>query len=1178
MRKYILIIAVLLNTVLFAQNPGIKSDLSTLIPPSPTVAALMKYEEIPVNNYTGVPNISIPLYNYSIPSSKIGINVGLSYHTASTKLDEVASDIGLGWSLTCSGSISRTVRGIPDELYEVNQKFGVYKSNTNNGNNYYQTIQSLLNTSFNPINSINYVDNSISDNVKEFLFETNTFGKYDTQHDLWQYNFNGHTGRFYIEKQTNGNLEVKLLSNDNLKIINQYNQEDNIFQKYKPTGFTVYDESGYKYIFDVIETTNGSQFTESTAANGMMNMNLSQETYNSAFHLSKIYDNNNKLLVEYVYFDAGVEHISNSSFTSNYCTSGPPFILNYSNLGEEINYCIEKFDLLSQGFILDLYKPTSLVVAFSNTYTAKKISEIKIIGVGKVNFEYQTGRNDENYTNSVNVKILKGIKVKQLDDSIVKSFYLDHEYKYAITKKLFLKGVKQLIGNGGDIDLHKLYYKEPTEPYNPAIDNWGFLKNDDMSCGGLEKKADKDYVSSFVLEKMTLPTGGCVVFNYESNTYAYLGAEQLTNFDSNFYNWDFQSSGATFYGLYNTSVQNLFTINVAQDVCLQASYNFPESEWYFSIYKDAYDPNNPTLNLIGGISSYSVLDSNGFSYLRNVQPGTYVVRFSSPNLPTTGMNNNFFSSISAHFRKRKIVDYKNYFYGGGFRISKISTFNENIIIGDTSSIPLTIKEYSYNDFDNNTPSSGVLVSKEPLFKFETSLKRPFLQSTLLTNLTTTSLAIYNEILYTYSTITNRDKINRGKTNGADIGYKNVTIKNSNNISNASNGKTQYTYTTSLEYPNIEYTFEQLYLPSINMDYKRGLLKKEEVFDVNNKRIVSTVNNYDFTDSRIMTGLHVFGTWDEGFNSCPSFKLMINYNNYKTLKANNCNPLPTPCGLNGLDYLNNIFNSGLNIGFTGYLEAYGWAKLASKTTQNYFYPNGGTVPNIVTSNETFTYNPINKQIASQTVNNSVGETLTTNYFYHPALSQNRISEIHRIETKRGSELLSESKINYSNTFAGNQSFLPSTIEVKKGNSPSEIRLRNNVYDEFGHVLEMQQESGMKISYIYGYNKSQPVAKLENIAYSAIPNALITAIQTATNNTAGTEAQVIAALNALRTSTDVNLKNAMITTLTYKPLIGVSTVTDPKGDKQTYHYDSFNRLEFVKDRNGNILSENTYHYKN
>ena len=68
-------------------------------------------------------------------------------------------------------------------------------------------------------------------------------------------------------------------------------------------------------------------------------------------------------------------------------------------------------------------------------------------------------------------------------------------------------------------------------------------------------------------------------------------------------------------------------------------------------------------------------------------------------------------------------------------------------------------------------------------------------------------------------------------------------------------------------------------------------------------------------------------------------------------------------------------------------------------------------------------------------------------------------------------------------------------------------------------------------------------------------------------------LLAALNALRT----NLPGAMVTTYTYKPLIGVSTITDAKGDQITYSYDSFNRLQFVKDKSGNILSENQYNYK-
>ena len=41
--------------------------------------------------------------------------------------------------------------------------------------------------------------------------------------------------------------------------------------------------------------------------------------------------------------------------------------------------------------------------------------------------------------------------------------------------------------------------------------------------------------------------------------------------------------------------------------------------------------------------------------------------------------------------------------------------------------------------------------------------------------------------------------------------------------------------------------------------------------------------------------------------------------------------------------------------------------------------------------------------------------------------------------------------------------------------------------------------------------------------------------------------------------------------------VTSITDPKGDKITYEYDEFNRLKQVKDKNGNILSENQYNYK-
>jgi YD repeat-containing protein len=45
-----------------------------------------------------------------------------------------------------------------------------------------------------------------------------------------------------------------------------------------------------------------------------------------------------------------------------------------------------------------------------------------------------------------------------------------------------------------------------------------------------------------------------------------------------------------------------------------------------------------------------------------------------------------------------------------------------------------------------------------------------------------------------------------------------------------------------------------------------------------------------------------------------------------------------------------------------------------------------------------------------------------------------------------------------------------------------------------------------------------------------------------------------------------------------LVGITSVTDPRGKTVYYKYDEFNRLEFVKDNEENILSKNQYNYKN
>ena len=113
-------------------------------------------------------------------------------------------------------------------------------------------------------------------------------------------------------------------------------------------------------------------------------------------------------------------------------------------------------------------------------------------------------------------------------------------------------------------------------------------------------------------------------------------------------------------------------------------------------------------------------------------------------------------------------------------------------------------------------------------------------------------------------------------------------------------------------------------------------------------------------------------------------------------------------------------------------------------------------------------------------------------------------------------------------------------------------------------------------IWGYNQSQLIAKLENVQYSSISAATITDLQTKSNadidNT--TEQTLVTALNLLRTTFPLS----MIYTYSYNPLVGVTTITDNKGDTITYTYDTVGRLQKIIDKDGKLLSENQYHYKN
>ena len=92
-----------------AQTGTANEFLKGVMPVSPETAALMRYGECPVGPATGVPEISIPLY--TVEYDGVSVPIGISYHASGIRVNDVASPVGLGWTLSGTGVICRQVCG-----------------------------------------------------------------------------------------------------------------------------------------------------------------------------------------------------------------------------------------------------------------------------------------------------------------------------------------------------------------------------------------------------------------------------------------------------------------------------------------------------------------------------------------------------------------------------------------------------------------------------------------------------------------------------------------------------------------------------------------------------------------------------------------------------------------------------------------------------------------------------------------------------------------------------------------------------------------------------------------------------------------------------------------------------------------------------------------------------------
>ncbi|MDX5435788.1 MAG: DUF5977 domain-containing protein [Pontibacter sp.] len=103
----------------------------------PDVASLNKFIDFPVDKATGIPSIQVPLY--TVKAKDFSLPISFSYHAGGIRVEEMASNVGLGWALNAGGVISRSVKGFPDEssagYYTMRGEFPPHQSETEPGAN-----------------------------------------------------------------------------------------------------------------------------------------------------------------------------------------------------------------------------------------------------------------------------------------------------------------------------------------------------------------------------------------------------------------------------------------------------------------------------------------------------------------------------------------------------------------------------------------------------------------------------------------------------------------------------------------------------------------------------------------------------------------------------------------------------------------------------------------------------------------------------------------------------------------------------------------------------------------------------------------------------------------------------------------------------------------------------------
>ncbi|WPU95633.1 hypothetical protein SNE25_08890 [Mucilaginibacter sabulilitoris] len=1176
----------------------------------------MKFVDVPVSPYTGTADVSVPIY--TIKTKGIEVPISLAYHTGGIRLAEEAGSTGLGWALNAGGMISRTINDKDDmggkyfgtDVPQPAGDLSEYQPANNhlnepleiNVNKYITKFDCSYMVNFGPGLGVGYnFLTPFGGGLNDYI--------YDLEPDTYSYNFAGKSGKFIITRDK----RIVLEKQDNIKVQFIQNTQDQT-----TCTFVITDEEGNKFYFNDIERVGSATLAQLSP---------------SSWHLSKIVTQQNET-IQFLYEASG----TTTTIPANYQ------LYNY--------FCTES-----------LINSNAAATNYQNI-TLKTID----FPTGQLQFVSDFSRTDlagANKLNAIKLYAKTNSGLKYLNERDL--YYSYFNPNTSGSERLRLDSIKEISGSNS-LKPYAFDYNLPTNgdysKHSYSIDHWGFyngagntilipsvnvlfespsIQSQIFTFNGANREPSPFGVQQvYALQKITYPTGGSSVIDYEPNTYderqSTLGQQQenpnvvLTTVDT-VLNIRSSSSGTIdFSKIFPIIPNGQSGTNATLTVAFVSNYStgWPYQDragynrCYFEFVGQHIDLSSSNLTCGGPVCSIAIP--------LNIQapvnvPYQWTAYYDSSAIPPADFSE---IHVTVQFQASKTAVNNNNptLTGGGLRVHTLTDYTSSGVVAKK-------RAWDYHYGSSGQYTYGKLMSTPSYVHKELAA-------------TSEGGSCLGLVLYSSSN-TNLTSAIQGNI----VGYSQVTEFTINPLNSLDNGKIVYNYVNNIDslinYGGLRYPG----IPNMGDNLNGSLLSKITYRNTGGQYFkVNESHNYAHVTNRIVY-------------------YSAKYRDKQGGSTGNCD------GQTGTT----------NAGIAEFFPSIKSERVLQDSTQEITYDND-TTKYIVSSSKMFYDNPVHYQLTRQVTTDSRGNkhvskvTYPQDYIVSGGLTNNTILDtlIRRnmlAETieKRDSifyrgvatglvDAASFTKYKQLNTGTVVPDKMYKLDVVKPVNDFQGMMVSGNTisqdsryrqlinfdgYDHVGNVSQYTVTDKPPVSIIWDYKRVSPIAQVSNadslsVAYTSFEadgmghwsvasatrvttNALSGANAynlgngsisksglTATNNyivsywttntgpltIAGTMSgypvkgatnkgwtyyeHQITGVSTVTVSGTGNIDElrlypagGQMTTYTYDPLVGVTSLTDAKNQVSYYEYDGFQRLRDVRDQDGNIVKHVDYHYQ-